>query len=1833
MMTKAERDSIQRTAIFLVALMFIQVALPLNAEGSTTPPTGPGNWTINSNEIAYLNASDQALVQGSVNVFGTLIINGGSLFVWGSSDGLRDVNINGGGRLVIQNGGVLSSHTSVCFDMKVENGAILDINNGRIQEACYVQLESTNWSLRDVHFEDSILRVEPPVTPNTASNGTPYLNWTVDGVDFANITRGPVVKLQQGGIGSWSSTAKALTMAFKNFTIEVDMYDQGTTPNYHTVQIDWQLSTHFTNGNVVDQSYSNSTTYTRYKNFGSETGGESYALYPALFSFSTSVPWGVPHSLSNITANNSHEHAFLYASSRVELTEIDISNLLHPLGDYDKMNPLWRSLDSANSATAVIQSSSSIVANNITIQNSAHIFDLNTQNYNNGADVECFVFRISGSFSAQDVEVSNSCISETTYSNNRAFEYNSYSGNNRYNTYTACDGIRPSTDYSDLHKLTTLDTSYSYADKACRLHSAMVAYVEPGSAVALNNITVRDSAKVNVHFSNTGSSYNDYRHATSLAAVVFSEGGGEVGDMNVIRSANASTTSLYSNGYVHLNAFSFLVALEGGSSSVLYVNNSELNHSSVSPTCSDNYWDAQLWFAAGVGTGTVIIRDTNISEVTLPSSCTSHGDSGMAWLSSSGEFLRKWTIDVRVVDPDAVFTPNATVKAYENSIWLLGTKNTGPNGSLVSFEGSQYSLTRTANYSYTPHRIEVTLTNYSNSSTFNMTGPMNIIVYDPTPDAFPGDITQDWDNDSDGYGDNISGNNPDHFPSDSTQWNDTDGDGYGDNQNGNDPDRLPNDATQWQDADGDGYGDNQSGNNPDRLPNDATQWQDADGDGYGDNPNGNNPDAFTNDATQWSDADGDGYGDNASGNNADAFINDATQWSDTDGDGYGDNASGNNPDAFPLDMTQWYDGDGDGLGDNQNGNNSDPYLGDSDNDGYPNSADAFPWNPTQFEDLDGDGLGDNTSGTAADPYPDDTDNDGTNNTLDPFPTDATQDTDADGDGYGDNQSGNNPDPSLNDSDNDGVTNDNDDFPYNPTQTTDSDGDGWGDNQSGHPADAFPNEPSQWRDSDGDGYGDNANGVNGDAFPYDSTQWSDADGDGYGDNPSGTLPDEYPNDASQWVDSDGDGYGDNYTYTINATTGLRVQNGDPFPLDSTQWSDLDGDGHGDNPNGNLADEYPYDHTQWRDRDGDSFPDNYSYSVNATTGLRESQIGDAFPDDPTQWSDIDGDGYGDNASGNNADVFPTDSTQWADADNDGLGDNPNGNNPDPTPGDTDNDGVPDYLDAFPYEPTQWSDTDGDGYGDNWGATAWTSLRPSGLPGKFVLNAVLVDYFPTISAAHQDSDFDGFPDNWGPQDTGNNRAGLILDVCPQIYGNATTAGPGCPDGDGDNVADQDDAFPLDPTQWADSDGDGYGDNQDGSFPDRFPNDPTQCCDRDGDGYGDNASAANADAFPDDPTQWEDADGDGHGDNPSGSNADMFPQDSTQWMDEDGDGLGDDPNGNNPDPYLSDYDNDGYPDDQDDCSTTFGNSSYDLKGCVDSDGDGVSDSNDLWPNDPSRSIDSDGDGVNDPEDAFPNDGTQWVDNDGDGLGDNPNGNNPDPSLDDTDNDGYINQNDAFPEDDTQWQDLDGDGFGDNPEGNSPDPYPNDTDNDGVPNPEDLYPLNPDQSSDSDGDGWGDNPNGTDGDMYPNDPTQCCDTDGDGWGDNPNGTMPDAFPLDPTQWIDQDNDGYGDNPDGANADPSPNDTDNDGIPNNEDGWPLDPTKSLDSDGDGIEDSDEVFLMTKIPSTSAGSVMLIALVIGIITGIAGYLVGIRNVNRQGSTSRSTFEQENIVEQELGENEL
>ena len=75
------------------------------------------------------------------------------------------------------------------------------------------------------------------------------------------------------------------------------------------------------------------------------------------------------------------------------------------------------------------------------------------------------------------------------------------------------------------------------------------------------------------------------------------------------------------------------------------------------------------------------------------------------------------------------------------------------------------------------------------------------------------------------------------------------------------------------------------------------------------------------------------------------------------------------------------------------------------------------------------------------------------------------------------------------------------------------------------------------------------------------------------------------------------------------------------------------------------------------------------------------------------------------------------------------------------------------------------------------------------------------------------------------------LVLDNCPEVWGNSTStialvegsyvvvAYYGCQDTDGDGREDSTDAFPTDPTQVADSDGDGWGDNQGGNNPDACP------------------------------------------------------------------------------------------------------------------------------------------------------------------------------------------------------------------------------------------------------------------------------------------------------------------------------------------------------------------------------------------------------------------------------
>ena len=119
----------------------------------------------------------------------------------------------------------------------------------------------------------------------------------------------------------------------------------------------------------------------------------------------------------------------------------------------------------------------------------------------------------------------------------------------------------------------------------------------------------------------------------------------------------------------------------------------------------------------------------------------------------------------------------------------------------------------------------------------------------------------------------------------------------------------------------------------------------------------------------------------------------------------------------------------------------------------------------------------------------------------------------------------------------------------------------------------------------------------------------------------------------------------------------------------------------------------------------------------------------------------------------------------------------------------------------------------------------------------------------------------------------------ACPDTDGDGYSD-PTLPIGNasGWNSSDGADALPLNPTQWIDSDGDGYGENASGTLPDACPSEEGYtnigiygCPDADNDG-----TPQSNDAFPDEPTQWSDIDGDGYGDNPNGTQPDNYMQET---------------------------------------------------------------------------------------------------------------------------------------------------------------------------------------------------------------------------------------------------------------------------------------------------------------------------------------------------------------------
>ena len=158
----------------------------------------------------------------------------------------------------------------------------------------------------------------------------------------------------------------------------------------------------------------------------------------------------------------------------------------------------------------------------------------------------------------------------------------------------------------------------------------------------------------------------------------------------------------------------------------------------------------------------------------------------------------------------------------------------------------------------------------------------------------------------------------------------------------------------------------------------------------------------------------------------------------------------------------------------------------------------------------------------------DADSDGVSDCADVYPLDATESADTDVDGVGNNADA--------DDDGDGVADVADAFPLNASESIDTDGDGIGDN-----SDWAPYDSSESLDTDFDGIGNNedadddGDGIDddSDALPLDSSETLDTDLDGTGNNAD--------------ADDDNDGVSDaDDTYPLISLGALTDSDGDGIP---------------------------------------------------------------------------------------------------------------------------------------------------------------------------------------------------------------------------------------------------------------------------------------------------------------------------------------------------------------------------------------------------------------------------------------------------------------------------------------------------------------------------------------------------------------------------------------------------------------------------------------------------------------------------------------------------------------
>ncbi len=958
------------------------------------------------------------------------------------------------------------------------------------------------------------------------------------------------------------------------------------------------------------------------------------------------------------------------------------------------------------------------------------------------------------------------------------------------------------------------------------------------------------------------------------------------------------------------------------------------------------------------------------------------------------------------------------------------------------------------------------------------------------------------------------------------------------------------------DTDGDGIEDLSEVGNDVNLPLNAdsddfidaleSAINDSDGDGASDqnDAENTNPCVPFPDAAECLNIDSDGDG---LSNAQEIALGTNQNNPDTDGDQIPDGVEVGNNFSNPIDSdidsridaleSAIADADSDGWNDQIDPANNNPCIPnvnsntcvglDNDGDGVPNAQDT---------DADNDGIPNIVEGTS------DNDGDGVPNHLD---------LDSDGDGISDIIEAGGIDSNV-----DGVLD----------NANDSDGDGLADlvdlDSGGTPI--IP------QDADADGIPDFAesNTIDADGDGLSNAADKDADNDGI---PDGVEAGSNPNSP---VDTDNDGLED-YLDLDSDNDGLT---------DLIEAGGIDGNGDGklddfaDSDNDGLADLVDSDNGGTAlpipDTDNDGIKDfrDWDSDNDSIADLVEAGGVDANGDGKTdEQTDTDNDGLVDLFDPDNSgSPLTTDDSDGddlhngidsgaADQDNDGVNDQDdlsNNNACDPNPNsmacfsgsaDRDDDGLTNTQEAaLGTDPTQL-DSDGDGQSDL--AEVSDPDSPTDTDGDGIIDAIESNNHDTdgdsiVDAQDMDTDGDGIPDviekGGSPAVADSDDDGVpdYRDLDSDNDGLTDLVEGGGIDRNGDGL--------LDDQQ--DSGDDGLADLvdfKDGGTPLTLPDSDNDGMrdyvdlDSDADGYSDLLESGvthnSVDGRQDNLT---DTDGDGLVDTVDSDNGGI----PLAAIDTDLDGLLD---------YRdSDSDADGALDLTDPARTDPCNPKLDTAACLGtehSDGDGLTDAQEVALGTDPNNADSDGDGVDDGTEVGVNPSTP-LDTDKDGIIDAL-----ESSNEDTDGDGIVNSSD---------DDSDGDGIPDVLEAGPASNLLLDTDSDGLTDVHDP---------DSDGDGLPDFFEGglsgidTDGDgiddVFDVDQTGGVDANSDGIDDlvQTRDTDGDDFPD--FRDIDTDNDGISDQ---AEANMSGADVDGDGI---DDVIDVDQTSGTDSNGDGIDDS------------------------------------------------------------------